>query len=77
MERKGRCKKAKVVFMKIIKFQGFMITTLSGAFDQKGFSRLVLISNSWNVLQLKYKTIGFACFSRRLNYAVSEKPRWT
>ena len=34
------------------------------------------LSNSWNVLLLKYRTIAFACFSRRRN-AVSEKPRWT
>ena len=37
MERKGRCKKAKVVFMKIIKFQGFMITTLREHLTKRGF----------------------------------------
>ena len=37
MERKGRCKKVKVVFMEIIKFQGFVITTLREHLTKRGF----------------------------------------
>lgn len=37
MERKGRCKKVKVVFMEIIKFQGFVITSLREHLTKRGF----------------------------------------
>ena len=37
MERKGRCKKVKVALMEIIKFQGFVITTLREQLTKRGF----------------------------------------
>ena len=37
MERKERCKKVKVVFMEIIKFQGFVITSLREHLTKRGF----------------------------------------
>ena len=37
MERKGRCKKVKVAFTEIIKFQGFVITTLREHLTKRGF----------------------------------------
>ena len=42
-KEKEAARKSKVVFMG--KYQGFV-----RAFDQKGFSRLVLLSNYWNVV---------------------------
>ena len=42
-KEKDAVRKSKVVFME--KYQGFV-----RAFDQKGFSRLVLLSNYWNVV---------------------------
>ena len=53
-----------------------MITSLREHLTKRGFPAWFILSNSWNILQLKYRTTGFACFSRRVN-AVSEKPRWT
>ena len=71
MERKGRCRRVKSSIYGNHRFSRFCDHNNQRAFDQKGFSRLVLLSNSWNVLQLKYRTTGFAYFSRRMN-AVSE-----
>ena len=74
MERKGRCRRVKSSIYGNHRFSRFCDHNNQRAFDQKGFSRLVLLSNSWNVLQLKYRTIGLAFFfffSRRMD-AVSE-----
>ena len=71
MERNGRCRRVKSSIYGNHRFSRFCDHNNQRAFDQKGFSRLVLLSNSWNVLQLKYRTTGFAYFSRRMN-AVSE-----
>lgn len=79
MERKGRCKKVKVAFMEIIKFQDFVITTPREQLTKRGFpawfyfhDQILGMFYCW----VKYRATGFACFSRRRN-AVSEKPRWT